>query len=140
MAGFKTLRGADLQIYINGALFANATSVRWQASKGLHEIEAIDQYIPFEIAPGQCKITGSIECTRVRQDGGLQGRGVSAAEHNLMLEKYISLAVVDRSTDTVILAIESALVGDESWNTGATSLLQGSFMFKGLGWVNEADQ
>jgi hypothetical protein len=137
MAGIKTLRGADIQVYINGQPFGVATGVRWQADKGLHSIMGIDQYTAFELAPGAQSIKGTVECLRQRADGGLQGRAVSAPEAQVMLEKYISLALVDRSTDTVILAIEQALVGNESWQVTSKGFLSGSFSFEGLGWTNE---
>lgn len=139
MAQMRTLRGPDIQVYINGKLFAVATGVRWQADPGRHAIYGIDQYTPFELAPGQSRITGAVECVRHRQDGGIEGRGVAAPESQLMLEKYFGLAIVDRSTDTVILAIESAAVGSQNWQVSANGVMTGTFNFEGLGWSNESE-
>ncbi|WNM70276.1 hypothetical protein [Myxococcus phage Mx1] len=139
MATPKTLRGADLQVYINGRLFAVCTGIRWQADPGRHPIFGIDKYTPFELAPGPSTIRGNIDCLRQRRDGGLEGRGVAAPEHLLLLEKYFSLAVVDRSTDTVILAIEEAAAATQSWQVNAKGDLTGSFSFEGLGWFNESE-
>lgn len=139
MGQMRTLRGADIQVYVNGKLFAVATGVRWQSDSGRHAIYGIDQITPFELAPGQSHITGAIECVRHRQDGGLEGRGVTAPESKTMLEKYFGLAVVDRSTDTVILAIESAAVSTQNWQVSAKGELTGTFNFEGLGWTNESE-
>lgn len=133
------LKGADLQIYINGRLFGVATGVRWNANDGRHAIFGIDQYTPFELAPGQCTITGSVECIAQRLDGGLEGRGIHAPEDMMMLEKYISIAIIDRSTDSVILAIENAAIDSQSWQAGAKGVVAGSFSFEGMGWTNEAE-
>jgi hypothetical protein len=139
MANVKTLRAADIQIYINGRLFGVAVGLRWQGDDGRHAIYGIDQYTPFELAPGQSMIKGTVDCLRLRRDGGLEGRGVNAPESKLMLEKYFSLAVVDRSTDTVILAIESAAMGNQSWQATAKGDMSGSFTFEGLGWTSESE-
>lgn len=134
----KSLRGADLQVYINGHLFAVATGLRWGADTGRHAIYGIDQYTPFELAPGSTSIKGTIDCVRLRQDGGIEGRGVAAPEEKMLYEKYFSLAVVDRSTDTVVLAIERAAVQSQNWQVNAKGELTGSFGFEGIEWENEA--
>lgn len=135
----RTLRGADLQVYINGRLFAVATGVRWTAEDGRHAIYGIDQYTPFELAPGQTTIKGTIDCLRQRLDGGIEGRGIHAPESKIMLEKYFALAIIDRSTDSTVLAIESAAVTSQQWQAVAKGEYTGSFSFEGLGWTSEAE-
>lgn len=71
MARQKILRGADLQVYINGKLFAICTGFRFNEDFGRHDIYGIDQDVPFELAPGQSSISGSIDCVRLRRDGGI---------------------------------------------------------------------
>lgn len=136
----QVIRGADLQVYINGQLFAVCTGIRWQSDSGRHAIHGIDQQEAFELAPGPVSIRGTIECVRLRQDGGLEGRGVVAPSRMAVLEKYFSLAVVDRSTDTVILAIEKTSAGAQNWGTQGRGILEGSFTFEGIGFTNEADE
>lgn len=146
MAVFKTIRGADLQVYINGELFAVCTGLRWNTSTGRRAINGIDKMSPFELAPGQTAVKGSIDCLRLRQDGGLEGRGIAAPDlprgtsggSYLLYEKYFALAVVDRSTDTIILAIDNCAVGDQNWNVNAKGMLTGNFSFVGIEWANEA--
>lgn len=140
MANNKSLRGADIQVYINGNLFAVCTGLRWSAGTGRHAIMGIDQYTPFELAPGATSIRGGMDCVRLRQDGGLEGRGLTAPEHKLLFEKYFSLAVVDRSTDTVILAVSKCAVGEQSWQVNAKGELQGQFTFEGLEWTGDGEE
>lgn len=137
MARPKVIRGGDLQVYINGKLFGITTSIHWQTDSGHRSIYGIDQYTPFEIAPGQATVKGAIDCYRLRLDGGLEGRGVLAPESKVLLEKYGSLAVVDRSTDTVILAVSGVIVSGQSWSAGAKGILSGSFNFEGTDWIGE---
>lgn len=137
MSQTKTLRGSDLQIFINGVLFAVATGIRYQMDTGHRSIMGIDQYTPFEIAPGPCSVKGNIDCTRQYQDGGLEGRGITAPEASVMLEKYFSLAVVDRTSDTVILAIDEAIASNQSWTVTPKGMVTGSFSFEGLAWTTD---
>jgi len=133
----KVLRGADIKVYINGQPIGVATAVRWEASDGRHAIYGIDQYTPFELAPGQTEIKGTVELVRLRIDGGLEGRGIHAPESKIMLEKYFALALVDRSTDTAILVVDNAAVNQQSWQVMAKGEVTGSFTFEGIGWTNE---
>lgn len=139
MASTKALRGADVKVFINGKLYPAVTAIRWSTSSGKHTIYGIDQSTPFEIVSGQCAVRGSFEIVRIRQSGGLQGAGIAAPERKILLEKYFSLTVVDRVTDIVILQIDEASVTDENWQSAARALIQGSFSFEGIAWVNEVD-
>lgn len=139
MGQMKTVRGADLQVYVNGSLFGVATAVRWSADPGRHAIYGIDQYTPFELAPGQSVIKGTVDIVRQHLDGGIEGRGAAAPERQLLLEKYFSIAIVDRSTDSAILAIDSAAVDSQQWSSQTRGILTGSFTFTGLGWSSEAE-
>jgi hypothetical protein len=114
MSQVRVLRGADLQVYINGNLFGTCTAMRWQSGKGNHAIHCIDQMEPFEIAPSQVHVRGVIESIRLRRDGGFEGRGIIAPHRQVLLEKYFALAVVDRSTDTVIMAIDRTSADNQS--------------------------
>jgi hypothetical protein len=136
----KTLRGADLQLYINGRLFAICTGIRFEASAGRHAIYGIDQFTPFELAPGAASIKGTVDCVRIRASGGLEGAGVAAPESLLMQEKYFSMALVDRLTDTIVLQVEAASLDAQNWQVAAKGEMAGSFSFTGLTWVNEAGQ
>lgn len=135
----KTLRGADVQLYINGRIFPICTGVRWRSDAGRHAIYGIDQRTPFELAPGQASVKGTVECLRQRQDGGLEGRGITAPERLTLLEKYVSMALVDRSTDTIVFVIDEAAVNGQNWNVNAKGQLAGSFDFEGIAWTNEAE-
>lgn len=139
MGIMKSVRGADVQIFVNGAPLNVAVAVRWQADPGRHAIYGIDQYTPFELAPGQAVIKGTLDIVRQHLDGGVEGRGVAAPERLLLLEKYFSLAVIDRLTDSVLLVIDNASVEGQQWAVSAKGDLTGSFSFVGLGWSNEAE-
>lgn len=138
MARAASVRAADLQIYINGTLFGTATGIRWTADEGRHAIYGIDQYTPQELAPGAASIKGSIDTIRLHGAGGLESRGVTAPESIRLLEKYFTLAVIDRFNDSIVLAIDQCAVQNQSWQVGAKGELTGNFSFEGMEWENEA--
>lgn len=134
----KTITSAGLKVYINGIPFGIATSVSWQSDQNKKPIYGIDQVSPFEITPGPQLISGTITCTRIHGDGGLEGRGISAPDERVSIEKYISIFIMDRITGLPVLFIPEATVNSQRWSATARGLLEGSFDFIGLEWQNEA--
>lgn len=135
----KTVSGASSKLFINGRVYPYATSIRWVASTGRKEIFGIDQSTPFELSPGNDTIQGTVEVVRIRSSGGLEGAGITASERLVLQEKYFSLLLIDRTTDTVLLQIDDASLMEQSWNVINKSIMTGSFTFKGIGWSNESD-
>ena len=140
MAIAKTLTGASLKLYINGRPFGIATSIEFSVDSGRRQIFGLDQVTPFELAPGASRITGRIECNRLRQDGGLEGRGLATPDKWIMFEKYISIMLVDRLTDSIVLKVDQAAVSDQSWSIVSKDVMKGTFSFMGMGWSNEASE
>jgi hypothetical protein len=138
MATSKSMTGAEVKVYINGRIYPYIVSIRWTGSYGRQEIMAIDQNEPAELAPGSTSISGTFDVVRIRNSGGLQGAGIAAPEDKLLLERYFSLVVVDRVSDTTLLKIDNGSVSDESWSVPSRGTITGSVSFKGLGWGNEA--
>jgi len=134
----RTLRGGDIKVYINGQLFKPVVSLNFSLSSGHHAISGIDYNSPFELAPGPTRIKGSIELLRARMDGGLEGQGVAASHDDILLEKYFTLALVDRITDSVILYVEECVIIDQNWNVPSKNIMTGNATFEGIGWANEA--
>ncbi len=135
----KTIRGADLIIYINNKPFGVTTGIRYQLDEGQHPIYGIDQMTPFELASGQCSIKATVEVIRVRTQAGLEGAGIGIPETKVILKRYFSLSMVDRVTDTTILHVGQASAGTQAWGVNAKGELAGNFSFEGLVWTHELD-
>lgn len=130
-----TLTGAKLKVFINNRIFGVATGLDYTIDTGRKVTYGIDKVNAFEIAPGQTSIKGRIECVRTHFDGGLEGRGISTAETDILAEKYITIQLVDRLTDKVIIKIHDAVVSRQSWDVKSKELMRGSFEFEGLTWT-----
>jgi hypothetical protein len=134
----KTLRGGDIKVYINGKLFKPVISLSFSINSGHHSIGGIDINTPFELAPGPTRIRGNIELLRGRNDGGLEGQGVAAPNDDILLEKYFTLALIDRLTDSVMLYMDECVIIDQNWNVPSKNIVTGTATFEGIGWANEA--
>lgn len=132
-----TVRGNDLAVYINGNLFGIVSDLRWEQSYGRRAIHGIDSIFPFELASGTADVQGSMSIFRLHNTAGLEGQGIIPVDYKLPRERYFSLQVVDRVSDTVILQINRCAVSQQSWSVASTNVLQGSFSFLGIGWANE---
>lgn len=128
---------AACKLYINGKPFGVAVSFSWSTNSGRRGLYGIDTPLPFELAPGSQAVTGRIEVIKTRLDGGLEGRGLAAADNSIHLEKYISILLVDRVTDEQIFWCQNAAVNAQAWSVSARGILTGSFDFIGLSWENE---
>ena len=133
----STLAGAGLKIFINNRILGVCTAFEWEADGGRRPIFGLDQVIAFELAPGASTITGRIEYLRLRLDGGLEGRGIAAPDKQILSEKYISIILVDRLTDAVVLKIDNAAVNNQRGNVTSRSLFKGSFTFTGIGFSTD---
>jgi hypothetical protein len=134
-----TVTASTLKVYISGRLFGICTGFKHSVDYNKKGINSIDSIGPFEILPGVVNVKGEIECTRIGGYGGLEGAGVVASEDDLLLEKYISIVLVDRRSNSVIFKCQDASVTSQNWQVTGRSVLKGSFTFEGLSWNNESE-
>lgn len=134
----SALTGASLKLYINNRVFGIVTGFEWTAEDGRRPIFGLDQNVPFELAPGAQTVTGRVDCLRARQDGGLEGKAVVAPDSDLLLEKYISILLVDRLTGSVVFRCQQAAVNTQTWRVETRGVMKGSFTFTGIDWSNES--
>lgn len=137
MAQSLTLHGASAKVYINGQPFGIATSVSFNSDEGTHAIYGIDNDLPIELAPGPSNVTGSITCVRTRLSGGLEGRGITAPLSLMQLQKYFSIDVIDRVTQSIIFSSDRCKLVSQNWQIGAKSVISGNFSFLAINYSNE---
>lgn len=138
MARSRLLTSAQVLVYINGKPFAWATSFRWESATPRKAIYGLDSGEPYELAPTTTKVHGSVGLLRLSASGGLEGAGVVAQYHDIPREKYFTLTLVDRTTDTIIFTAGHCAVQSQSWDIPAKGRVTGSMTFEALDWNNEA--
>ena len=135
----KSIVGAQLKVYVNNRLFGIATGFTYTINPGRRPIYGLDQIVPFELAPGAYSVKGRLDFNKVRYDGGLEGRGISASQSKILLEKYIGIVVVDRVTGSVIFQAERAAINSQQWNARARDIMTGSCEYEAITWRNDFD-
>jgi hypothetical protein len=134
-----SIAGAATILYLNNVKAGFVTGFDFRATNNRRAVGELDSITPAELIPGNTAVNGTVTCMRIRLDGGLEGRGIAPSERNLLLEKYISILLVDRLTDSVIFRCDNAAVVDQNWSIRSKGLLEGSFSFIGISWLNESE-
>lgn len=133
----KTIKGADLKMFINGKPFGLVTEFSFQVSNGRRGIYTIDQAEPWEIGEAQSAVTGSMTVIRLRADGGMEGYGVVAPYGFYTLEKYVSITLTERFTDRAVFHTDRALIRMQSWAVGPRNIMVGTLNFEAINWNND---
>jgi hypothetical protein len=137
MAKAQSTVGAGYKLYINNRIFGIATGFEFTTGAGRRPIFGLDNVGALELAPANNSVTGKVDCIRIRLDGGLEGRGIAARDEDVMLEKYISIILIDRLTDSVVFRCDQAAVQQQTWRVDAKQVMRGNFTFLGIDWTNE---
>jgi hypothetical protein len=134
----RLITAAKVVLYINGKPYALVTSFAWTSQTPKKAIYGLDSGEPYELAPGQTKCQGQIGLLRAVGEGGLEGIGVTPFFHDLPREKYFTLALVERGTDTQIFRADRCSIMSQAWNIPAKGMVTGTMTFEAMDWNNEA--
>lgn len=133
-----SMHGARLICKINGVVVGQVIDFSFTSSTGVAAKRGIDIVIPQELAPTAVSVSGSISLLRTIGDGGAQGVGLVPSQIDAHKGKYVTLLLVERTTNTAVFKCDYALINAESWNIGPRKLMVGSIGFEGITWTNEA--
>lgn len=128
---------ATLIVYINGERFGRITSFQHSAVTPHKELRGIDEVEAVELVPTTHAVRGTMGILRTKADGGLEGIGVTARPPQLARERYFSVSIIERSTDTVVFSADRCKVEDQNWSVSAKGLMMGQVSFRALTWNNE---
>ena len=137
MARAKTIVAASVILYINNQPYGRVESFRFSSQTPRDAIYGIDSLDPMELAPTRTKVTGSIGIIRTVGDGGIEGAGFTTNYELLSREKYFSIMLVERQSDTVIFRADYCSVAGQQWDVQARERVKGTLEFEALDWSNE---
>ncbi len=124
--------------YINNVPFARCCGLTFDVVTPRKELRGIDNLQAVEEIPIGASIKGTLQVYRMHRDGGVEAAGLVATMDSLTREKYFSLMVIDRSTDTVLMQVNNASVHNQSWSFVPKSFVIGTVTFTGLNYNNDA--
>lgn len=136
MARSRLLTGAQTLVYINGQLFGRIADISWSSETPQSEKKVVDWMPPWELVPQGASVRGVMTIYRIHKDGGIEGAGMTANWNDLTRQKYFSVMVLDRVTDTVLFQADKCSVTGQSWRIGR-GYVMGNINFTGLYWNNE---
>lgn len=138
MALSRNQVAAHLIVFINGRMFGEATSFRFSSQTPHKANHGLDQLEPYELMPVGTKVTGTIGSLRLRNSGGLEGRGIVAPFSHVGHERYFSILVMDRTNGTAFFRAENCKVLSQDWDVQPRQRVMGQFTFEGIFWGNES--
>lgn len=137
MARPRLVSSARVNCYINGKLIGRVTGINWNSSTPHREARGVDDMFVQEFMPMTVGISGTIMLVRMIGDGGAQGVGISVPQSMVSKEKYFTMVLVERETDTTLFRMEQGVCHGENWQVTAKQLLAGVVNFSGIAWSNE---
>ena len=135
---YKLVATSQVMLYINGSVYAKVSSFSYSVATPKKEIRGLDSTDPTEYGITTQTVSGQMEIYRLASDGGLEGAGIVAPLSVLSREKYFTLSVIDRLTDTVMFTANNCTVENQSWSFATRALVTGSMTFRGITMQNEA--
>lgn len=132
------ISGARVLCYINGRLFGRVTSFAWTSLTPRKRIHTIDIPIPVELAATITEVTWQMGVLRTVSDGGMQGAGIVANQVDISKEKYFTIMLIERESDTTLFQADFCQSDQETWNVVSKSVMAGTVSGSGIIWSNEA--
>lgn len=137
MSRAKTIVTAGVLLYVNNRPYGQVKSFRFNSESPRNAIYGLDSIDPFELAPTITKVAGSIGLVRTLYDGGAEGAGLTASFEQLPQEKYFSIMLVEKSSDTVLFRADFCSVTRQNWIFETKDIVKGEVDFEALTWSNE---
>ena len=137
MARTAVVVSAGVKLYLNGKPYGNVTEFSWTSATPRRAIYGLDVTEPCELAPTTTRVAGNVEVIRTVGDGGAEGAGITATYPDLSAEKYFTLQLIERKSDTVIFEARYCSLVSQSWQAPLKGVVSGSLDFEALEWNNE---
>jgi hypothetical protein len=130
--------GPHCVCYINSIPFARAASVTVDISTSRKPIKGIDVLQATELIPVEQLVNGGLSVFRLHRDGGIEAAGLIGTWNSMTREKYFSLMIIDRATDTVVIQADKCSVQRQSWTYQPKAYVMGTITWTGIVYNNEA--
>jgi len=131
------IQSARVICYVNGKVVGFCTAFKFQSRNNHKSIQGVDAPEPFELAPTTTQATGSLGLLRMTASGGLEAPGIMPTFADLPRERYVSITLVDRLTDSIVFHTPNGKFTSQEWDFSAKSIGTGSASFECIDWYNE---
>lgn len=132
----KYISGARCVLRVNGKIVGFAFAISWNINTKATEINTIDDYLPYELAPQRIEVSGAISGFRVPGTG--PGTELMQADiESFLHQRYIEIEVRDSQTNNLLFYTNKALVTSRTENIKSESLADLTMSFKAIGFSDE---
>ena len=132
----KYLSGARCTLRVNGKIIGFAFAISWEIKTSVTEINTIDDYLPYELAPQRIEVNGAISGFRIPGSGPTQ-QLMQSDIPSFLHQRYIDIEVRDSQTDNLIFLANKAMITSRTENIKIDQLADMTLSFKAIGWVDE---
>ncbi len=132
----KFMSGARCTLKINGKLVGFAFAITWNINTTYTEVNTVDDYLPYELAPQRVTVDGSISALHVP--------GTSASTQSwqpdvlsFLFAPYVSIEARDSATNQLIFATDKAVITTRSEEIRIDQLSQVTLRWRAIGFIDE---
>lgn len=132
----KYLSGARCVLKVNGKIVGFAFGISWNIETSVTQINTIDDPLPYELAPANITVTGTISGFRIPGSGPTQ-QLIQGDILSFVHQRYIEIEVRDSQTDNLIFLTKRAMITNRTENIRTDALAEMTLNFKAIGWADE---
>lgn len=133
MADSRIITGAHAVCYINGRVWGQVTSFSWSEQRPHRVVRGIDDAIAADLVPGPVTTIATIGLVRRKRDAGAEGAGLTVPLQDLTRERYVSVLLVDRTSDVVLFRADRARATSQAWEVRPKGVMAGTVAIEALG-------
>lgn len=135
-ANAKYESGARTTLKVNGQLVGFAFNISWRINTTVVEINTIDDYLPYELAPQRVTCEGTIGALHIPG----QSIGVLLWQPdilNFLTQQYIAIEARDSATDQLIFFTDKAMITSRVEDIRVDALASVQLSFRAIGYRDE---
>jgi hypothetical protein len=143
VAGIISLRpnaqfmsGARCALKINGKLVGFAFGISWTINTMVTEVNTIDDYLPYELAPQRVTVEGTISALHVPGQSP-NTQGWQSDIMSFLFAPYISIEAWDEGTNQRIFATDKAMITTRSEEIRVDDLSNVTLRWRSIGYMDE---
>ena len=128
--------GARITLKINGQLVGFAFGISWTINTTVVEVNTIDDYLPYELAPQRLTVNGTISALHIPG----QSVGVLLWQPdllNFLTQQYIAIEARDSATDQLVFYTDKAMITSRTEDIRVDSLAQVQLQWRAIGYRDE---
>jgi hypothetical protein len=133
----KIVVSAGVILHLNGKPFGKVKTFQWSSATPRKPQYGLDALVPFELIATPTRLTGRIGLYRTVGDAGAEGANMVALYRDLPREKYYSLALIERASDTTIFEARYCSTLSQTWSAPEKGIVTGDIEFEAIEYNSE---